>query len=205
MLFRSAFYLVACFGVLSASVATGEMFRWTDAQGRVHYSDQPLVGSEAVELDADSRIQTVSEPTRAEPSEAVKKAREKRREVQRYVDRENRKASRRGSGSSPLQRVMPTADGRGQIFGGGLTEESRERQCQRNYGKSCRELERWKSDATADCKRRNLSQDCKSDEYLTKRRPRTVEEQARIDEKRQKREDRRWRKTEREIDALRRR
>ncbi len=201
---------VALAVMLIAPSAPAEMYRWVDAQGRVHFSDRPVKGAENVELEAQIQVQ---EPAEGTSAEAIERARAKRREVQRWANRESRTASRRKSAAAAagngtrqrFQQVMPRPGGPGQVLDPDRVEKSRERECLRNFGKPCSEIDNWKKNATDDCRRRNLSQDCESDTYLSKRRPRTVEEQDRIEAKRQKREDRRWKKAEREIDELRRR
>ncbi len=42
-------------GILLAALATGagaEVYRWTDAEGRVHYGDRPSAGSQSIPLSA---------------------------------------------------------------------------------------------------------------------------------------------------------
>jgi hypothetical protein len=191
------------------------MYRHIDAAGRVTYSNQPAQNGESVTLETEIQVQSSEDPADAAANDALQKARQKRREIQRWADREDRRhraAARQPSGNqagssfrAPFQPMMPVPNGPARMLPQHRSGASAEAHCQSQYGKPCAELENWKSAATADCQRRNLSQDCKSDDYLRSQRPRTRDEQQRIDEKRQKRRDRRDRRVEKEIDALRRR
>lgn len=42
-------FLLACLG-LTCTVAQAEIYRWTDAQGRVHFGERPQQGSQRVEV-----------------------------------------------------------------------------------------------------------------------------------------------------------
>ena len=195
---------------LFAPVALAEFYTWTDDAGRTHYSDQPRNGAERMEVDA-RRVQVpVGQDARdardGEPSEAVKRAREKRREVQRWADRQPAKRSEPVRRLGPVQQMLPSPNGGGYSpINRGSIDAARESDCQRTYGKSCADLEAWKKQATADCERRNVSQDCSSADYLSKHRPRTLERTAEIREKREKRRERTDRKLKRDIEALKRR
>jgi len=195
---------IAC--LLVASNGMAEMYRWVDATGRVHYSDQPRAGAAPVELEAAIQVtdQQGAREALGESSNAVERARQKRREIQRWVDREDRKRSTPKS-LGPIgqrERFAPGITGDHAPLRENATDR-REERCRREYGKSCREIEQWRETAAADCRRRNLSQDCDSEEYLKTRRPKTVQEQADIAEKRAKRRERRDRRSERAIENLR--
>lgn len=45
---RSIFTLVAC--LACAAAMAGEVYKWTDKDGRVHYGDRPKAGGEEVEI-----------------------------------------------------------------------------------------------------------------------------------------------------------
>lgn len=188
---------------IAAPPAAAEMFRWVDAQGRVHYSDQPQAGAKTVELEDSIQVTKPVDPESAGPSEAVLRARQKRREIQRWADREARKHKR----STPLgpigerQRYAPSLNGRDVPLGKSPARIKEER-CQRRYGKSCSELEQQRAKARTDCERRQSSRDCERPEALAKQRPRTLDEQAEIAAKRAKRSARRERRSERAIEAL---
>lgn len=197
---------VAFMASIAAPPAAAEMFRWVDAQGRVHYSDQPQAGAQAVELEDSIQVTKPADSEADGPSEAVLRARQKRREIQRWADREARKRER----SAPLgpigerQRYAPSLTGRDVPLGkspGRIKEET----CQRRYGKSCGELEQQRAKARTDCERRQSSRDCERPEALAKQRPRTLHEQAEIAAKRAKRRARQDRRSERAIEALERR
>lgn len=197
--------------LLLVSPVAADIYQWTDADGRVHFSDRPQPGAESVELEANViQVPTPRGEADAEPSEAVLRARAKRREIQRWVDRQPSRPARPAArpSASPMPRgrpqpVIPTLGGGYTVPTRAADADRREADCRRVYAKSCDELKRWKATARSDCERRNLSRDCDSAEYLDKQRPRTRAQQERIDAKRQKRRDRRDRRIEREIDALR--
>ncbi len=185
-----------------APSASSELYRWTDEQGRVRYSNEPRAGSRQVEVE--SRIQVQRPETRPgeEPVDPVERARRQRREVQRWVDRQPSRRPGRDAGPRRIQRVIPSGDGTVRVLPQ-RPSETAEARCLRDYGKPCSELERWRDDAIEDCRRRNLSRDCKSEEYLHTQRPRTLRQRQEIRAKREKRRERRQRRVQRELEALR--
>ena len=76
---------VACFFLSSGAFA--DIYKTVDDQGRVHYSNQASKGAESMELE--SRLQVVKPAARQKtPSEQIEKAREKRRQIRQWADRE---------------------------------------------------------------------------------------------------------------------
>jgi hypothetical protein len=61
-----------------ASHANAELYKWTDAQGKVHYTDQPpTINSQTVKHDSAGQIETTSQAT--ESLDAKEQAYQKRR------------------------------------------------------------------------------------------------------------------------------
>ncbi|MGB5332385.1 MAG: DUF4124 domain-containing protein [Woeseiaceae bacterium] len=66
--------LFILFGALVASAAHADAYKWTDAEGVVHYSDRPEPGSERVDLGSSTGGQRQAAspgPTSASPSDAA--------------------------------------------------------------------------------------------------------------------------------------
>ncbi len=59
--------LVACAGIVSPAVA--DIYRWVDADGKVHFSNSPPRGINAEKV-SESRVSTVGAQPRAQPSAA---------------------------------------------------------------------------------------------------------------------------------------
>lgn len=57
--------------LLAASVAQGQIYKWTDEQGNVHFSDKPHKGAEKIEL---PQVQTYSPPPLPEPIQVAEEA-----------------------------------------------------------------------------------------------------------------------------------
>ena len=100
-------------------------------------------GAQTVELERTIEVTKPNDSEAAGPSEAVLRARQKRREIQRWADREARKRER----SAPLgpigqrQRYAPRPNGRDVPLGKSPAAIKEER-CRRQYGKSCYKKDR---------------------------------------------------------------
>ena len=186
--------------------ARAELYRHVGPDGKVTYSNQPGGRAESVDLEREIQVQKPEGGDQAapgQPSEAVLEARQKRKQIQRWAESENRKAARRKRGGGQRSQTSPWPVSPAYPSAGGPARSNDDARCQRVYGKPCSEIRDWKSRATADCKRRNLSRDCESDDYLRSQRPRTREQQQAIDEKRAKRRLRRERRQKKAVDRIR--
>lgn len=85
--FRAAAALVALVLLQAAPSHAAELYRWTDAQGTVHYTDKPPRGVEAEKLNK-GRTPTLSAPTTTPAEPAVVSEEQKRREDRCRLERE---------------------------------------------------------------------------------------------------------------------
>jgi hypothetical protein len=171
---RSAFdprwlLLGLCLG--AAPAAADEIYRWTDADGNVHFGNRKPAGNDAetvqggqVNRSAGDAAAPAGAPAAQERDAKVEDSKARLRRLQR----ENKKSQRKGS-----KPVLLRADG--------VTPENRpdptksEKWCQATYGKSCADLENWREKAIADCERKN-SAHCDDPKWIDRKEPRTLEQ-----------------------------
>lgn len=170
---------------LGLPAGADEIYRWTDAQGNVHFGDRKPSGKvrdvEAtdgglVNQADDAAAAPKPAPASAKPASGTKK-RESRTERMRRLARETRQAERKES--KPI-RVIGTSDGR--IEDPDARDITKDDDwCQRTYGMSCDDLANWREKAVADCKRIN-SAHCDDESWIDAKKPKTIDEKNAIHE-----------------------
>ena len=189
---RTAWLLLGlCLG--TAPAAGDEIYRWTDANGKVHFGNRKPAGHEAGTVQGGTLNRAGED---AAPPAPVPAAQERDTKVEdsearlRRLQRENKKGRK---GSKPL--VILRSDG---------TPEDPDRRdltkneswCQGTYGKSCADLENWREKAIEDCKRMN-SAHCDDEGYIEDKRPKTLEQIREINEEKHDRARARYNRSQR--------
>jgi hypothetical protein len=165
-------WLLLCLCLGAAPAAADEIYRWTDANGNVHFGNRKPAGQHAETTQGGLVNQAGGTPAAVVPAAAVAKPADKQRTEDRAarlkrLQRENRQSEKRSSGSGPV------------ILSGGLRQEDpmkNESHCKAVYGKSCDELANWREKAIEDCENKG-SVHCKDARWIDKQAPKTLEEQ----------------------------
>jgi hypothetical protein len=165
----------------AAPAAADEIYKWTDAQGNVHFGNRKPGGAvrnvettQGGTLNQDESAPPVRGKGPSSPEEQA------RFERLHHLQRENRKSEQR-----PFKPLV-VQDGR-------VQQEPRKRsesECQSTYGKSCSDLDNWREQAVEKCKQKG-SVHCDDDSYIDKQKPKTLREQEdRAEERRDNRKAR---------------
>jgi hypothetical protein len=135
--------------VLCASPSRADLYEWTDADGRVHYTNEPRSGSSRVGL---APVALESEQQESEvASDAKRRERLKRQRAEDWVARQD------GEKARGLDGAWVDPDGHKADRPAALAppDESpravREGVCQESHGMSCRQFKAWKRAFENDC------------------------------------------------------
>ena len=181
---ESALLPLACVLLLAAApAAADEIYKWTDAQGNVHFGNRKPSG--AVRDVETTQGGLVNQSEGAQPvtgkSPSSKEAFDRTKRL-RHLQQESRKRETR-----PFKPLVVGSDGR-------VQQEPRNRsesECQGTYGKSCSDLDNWREQAIDKCKQKG-SVHCDDESYIDKQKPKTLEEQRWREEERRDNAKARW-------------
>ncbi|MDY6919036.1 MAG: DUF4124 domain-containing protein [Pseudomonadota bacterium] len=159
--------IMALFWLIWTPLGHGEIYRWQDERGRVHYGDEPPAGVTTTRMQPDSGRQGVqlSDPDTA------------RDWAEAALATEPRSSS---EPSQPSQAARARAEHWQQdlcegVVGDCFTEQQ-DYVCYLRYGLDCRRVYHWKVCLQQDCQDQRIADQCESPFHLLDRRPAVIGE-----------------------------
>lgn len=157
---------------ISGYASAGKIYKWTDANGQVHFTATP-----PPQVDATSTGMTTGR--RSEPSASSSYKKEKRNSIMERYKKLNKKKQSKDSHRFPMPNVMSGTEKK-KVMGKSQPN---------NYFKQPKKNKNWQSEVIAKCKA-NRGVDCDNPRYVQSKRPLSEAERETLNKARLERQDR---------------